>query len=247
MELLGKAQNVHGRNEAEFAKAQSHGLTEPEHFVKGTKASQHAQGTVEGEDSSSISSMKDRAVGAFKETVGSVSGNQKMELLGKAQSVHGRNEAEFAKAERSGQSEPQHFVSGTKTCDHADGSVVGEEASIFSALKDRAVGSVKETLGSATDDPKMELLGKAQSVHGRNQAEFAKAERDGLVEPQHFVTNTTENGQGSVESEDSTLSAFKDRFVGALKETVGSATHDPKMELIGKAQNVHGRNAAEFA
>jgi uncharacterized protein YjbJ (UPF0337 family) len=90
--LIGAAQKVHGRNEAEFAKAQKKGLTEPEDFIQPVEP---AQGSVEGEHVSSMSAFADRTVGAVKETIGSATGNQKMEMLGKAQQMHGRNEAQF--------------------------------------------------------------------------------------------------------------------------------------------------------
>jgi len=248
MELLGKAQNVHGRNEAEFAKAEKCGLREPEHFVQGTKTCQHAEGTVEGEKASMLSAMKDVTAGTIKESFGSAAGDQKLELLGKAQKVHGRNEAEFAKAERKGLIEPEHFVEGTKTSQHAEGSVEGDSTSTLSAAKDQAVGTLKEAFGTATGNQNLELLGKAQSVHGRNEAEFAKAERKGEAEPEHFGKKITEHANGTVEGEDfSRLTALKDQVVGAVKEKVGSATKDHEMELIGKAQNVHGRNATEFS
>jgi uncharacterized protein YjbJ (UPF0337 family) len=249
MELLGKAQRVHGRNEAEFAKAERQGLSEPEHYAQGTKTSDHAEGKVEGENPSTVSSLKDRALGSVKETLGSVTGNQKMELIGKAQNVHGRNEAEFAKAQGQGKQEPEHFIQGTKTCEHAEGTVEGDSSSTLGGLKDRAVGAVKETVGSVTGNQKMELLGKAQNVHGRNEAEFAKAEKRGETEPQHFAcgTKSFDQAEGTVEGDKpSTMSAMKDRTMGAVKEGLGSAMGDQKMELIGKAQNVHGRNEAEF-
>eukprot|EP01103_Thecamoeba_quadrilineata_P017202 TRINITY_DN5_c0_g1_i1.p1 TRINITY_DN5_c0_g1~~TRINITY_DN5_c0_g1_i1.p1 ORF type:complete len:604 (-),score=133.07 TRINITY_DN5_c0_g1_i1:228-2012(-) len=250
LELVGKAQAVHGRNESEYAKAERKGLDEPEHFVQGTKTTEHAQGTVEGDSVSSLHALKDRVVGTMKETIGTVTGNQQTELLGKAQAVHGRNESEFAKAERKGLDEPEHFVQGTKTTDHAEGTVEGDKSSSISALADRAIGSVKETIGSATGNQNLELVGKAQAVHGRNESEYAKAERKGLDEPEHFVqgTKTTEHAEGTVEgNKTSSISAIADRAVGSVKESIGSATGNQKLELVGKAQAVHGRNESEFA
>jgi len=246
---LGKAQAVHGRNESEFVKADRQGLNEPEHFAQGTKSTDLAEGSVEGDKASSISGIANRAVGSIKEAIGSATGNQNMELLGKAQAVHGRNETEFAKAESHGLNEPEHFVQGTKTTDHAEGSVVGDNASSLHSIKDRVVGTVKETLGSVTGNQQTELLGKAQAVHGRNENEFAKAQKQGLEEPEHFVqgTKTTEFAEGSVEGEKtSSISSIADRAIGSVKETIGSATGNQKMELLGKAQAVHGRNESEF-
>jgi uncharacterized protein YjbJ (UPF0337 family) len=242
-ELAGKAQKVHGRNESEFAKAERQGLDEPEHFVQGTKVSDHAEGSVEGQKASSISGLADRAIGSVKETIGSVTGNQNMELVGKAQSVHGRNESEFAKAQKQGLDEPEHFVQGTKVSDHAEGSVEGEKASSIGAMKDRVVGGIKEAVGSMTGDQKTELVGKAQKVHGRNEAEFSKAQKDGFNEPEGFI-KPVEPAQGSVET---SSSGFADRAVGAVKETIGSATGNQKMELLGKAQQVHARNESQFS
>jgi len=246
-ELLGKAQAVHGRNESEFAKAQSHGLNEPEHFVQGTKTTEFAEGSVEGQKASSISGMADRAIGSVKETIGGATGNQKMELVGKAQAVHGRNETEFAKADRQGLNEPEHFVQGTKTTEFAQGSVEGENASRMSGLADRAIGSIKETIGSVTGNQQTELLGKAQAVHGRNENEFAKAQKEGLKEPEDYV-KPVGSAEGSVEEKKpSTISGMADRAMGSVKETIGSTTGNQKMELEGLAQKVHGHNVANLA
>jgi len=176
-------------------KAQSQGLNEPEHFAQGTKTTDHAHGEVVAEQPSTLSALKDQAVGAVKSTIGGVTNNPDMELKGKAQSVHGRNEAEFAKAQKDGLNEPEHFVQGTKTSDHAEGSVEGDKVSSLSALKDQAVGSVKQTLGSVTGNTNTELAGKAQQIHGKNEAEFAKAQNQGLNEPEHFAQGTKTTNQ----------------------------------------------------
>jgi len=129
MELKGKAQNLHGRNEAEFVKAQKQGLSEPQHFEHGTKTTEQAQSKVEGDKVSSLSAIKDQAVGSVKESFGSATGNQKTELEGKAQKIHGKNEAEFAKAQKQGFDQPEHFAHGTKTTEHSEGEVVGQQPS----------------------------------------------------------------------------------------------------------------------
>jgi len=247
MELKGKAQSVHGRNEAEFAKAQSQGLAEPEHFGQGMKT-ERAEGSVEGDKVSSMSAMKDKAMGSLKENWGSATGNTNTELQGKAQQMHGRNEAEFAKAQKQGLNEPAHYEKGTKETHHAEGKVEGENVSTLGALKDRAMGSMKETLGSMTGNQNMELKGKAQNIHGRNEAAFAQAQKEGLSEPEHFAYGKKLEAEGEVVSDKpSKMSGWKDQTVGAMKETLGSVTNNQNMELKGKAQNVHGRNEAEFA
>jgi uncharacterized protein YjbJ (UPF0337 family) len=244
MELKGKAQSVHGRNESEFAKAQKEGLTEPEHFSQGTKTSEHAEGTVEGDSVSSLSAMKDKAVGSIKSTIGAATGSTSTELAGKAQQIHGKNEAEFAKAQNQGLSEPEHYAHGTKTTQqHAEGTVEGDSVSSLSAMKDKAVGSIKETIGAATGSTSTELAGKAQQIHGKNEAEFAKAQSQGLSEPEHYAhgTKVSEHAQGEVVSEDpSKVSAYKDQAVGAVKETIGAATNNQKMEIEGAAQKMQG-------
>jgi len=180
-----------------------------------------------------------------KESFGSMIGDQKTELKGKAQEVHARNAVDFAKAESKGLIEPEHFVGGNKTSQYATGSVEDTSISTFSAVKDQTVGAIKVVLGSATGNQNMELVGKAQGVHARNAAEFAKAERNGDIEPQHFGSDG--NSVSPSEDDVSKLSAYKDRFVGSVKEKIGGVMEDHKMELTGKAQNVHGRNAVEFA
>jgi len=250
LELKGKAQNIHGRNEAEFVKAQKQGLDEPEHFAQGTKATDHADGQVVGEQPSTVSGWKDQAVGAVKQTWGSATNNQDLELIGKAQNVHGRNEAEFSKAQKQGLDEPEHFVQGTKTTQHAQATIEADKVSSLSALKDKAVGSVKETFGSATGNMNTELAGKAQLMHGKNEAEFAKAQKQGLDEPEHFAqgTKTTQLADGQVvEQEPSKMSGWKDQAVGAVKESLGSVTNNQKIELEGKAQKLHGSNQAAIA
>jgi len=255
MELLGKAQNIHGRNESEFAKAKMHGLTEPEHFVQGTKTTDHferAEGEVVGENLSALSAVKDVAVGLIKETVGSVTGNSSTEISGLAQQMHGRNEAEFIKAQNQGLSEPEHYAHGTKTidCEQAKGEVENQSVSSVGALKDKTLGSIKETLGSLTGNQTLELKGKAQNIHGHNEAEFVKAQKQGLSEPEHFAhgTKTTEHAECEVVSQEpSKLSGLKDQVVGAAKETLASATNNQKMEIEGKAQKMHGSNQCASA
>jgi len=72
-------------------------LREPEDFVKGVES---APGSVDEEKPSTMSGLADRAIGGVKETVGSVTHNQKMELEGMAQKVHGRNVTDLAHAEK---------------------------------------------------------------------------------------------------------------------------------------------------
>jgi uncharacterized protein YjbJ (UPF0337 family) len=249
MELKGKAQQMHGRNEAEFAKAQKQGLSEPEHFEQGRKTTDHAEGKVESEKPSSLTAMKDKTLGSLKETFGSVTGNTNTELAGKAQQMHGRNEAEFVKAEKQGLSEPEHYAHGTKTTDQSNERVEGEESSKMSGWKDQAVGAVMQSFGSVTGNQNMELKGKAQQMHGRNEAEFAKAQKQGLSEPEHFEQGrkTTDHAEGKVEGDKpSSMSAMKDKAIGSMKETFGSVTGNTNTELAGKAQQMHGRNEAEF-
>jgi len=250
MELKGKAQNVHGRNEAEFAKARSQGLNEPEHFVQGTKTTEQAEGTVEGDKVSSLSAMKDKALGSLKENWGSATGNTNTEIAGKAQQMHGRNEAEFVKAQKQGLNEPEHYAQGTKTTEHAEGSVEGDKVSSMSAMKDKALGSIKENWGSATGNTNTEIAGKAQQMHGRNEAEFVKAQKQGLNEPEHYIqgTKTTEHAQGEVVGEDSSkMSGWKDQAVGSVKESFGSMTNNEKIEIEGKAQKMQGSNTCARA
>jgi len=250
MEIAGKAQNIHGHNEAEFAKANKAGHAEPSHFEQGKKDEHKAQGSVEGQSVSNVSALKDQAMGAVKEKIGSATNNHEMELIGKSQSVHGRNEAEFAKAQKQGHPEPEHFGQGTKTTDHASGSIEGQNASTFSSMKDQALGSVKQSYGSATGDLNTELAGKAQQIHGKNEAEFAKAQKDGYSEPQHFQhgKKTTDHAEGKVEEDKpSKMSGYKDQAVGSVKQTLASATGNQQMELEGMAQKIKGSNQCSLA
>jgi len=237
---------MHGRNEAEFVKAEKQGLNEPEHYAHGTKMTDRSDDRVEKEESSKMSGWKDQAVGAVMQSFGSVTGNQNTELKGKAQQLHGRNEAEFAKAKKEGLSEPEHFVQGRKTTDHAEGKVEGDHPSSLSAMKDKAVGSMKETFGSMTGNTNTELAGKAQQMHGRNEAEFVKAEKHGLNEPEHYAhgTKMTDHADSKVveQNEPSKMSGWKDQAVGSVKETLGSASNNQKMEIEGKAQKMQGSN-----
>jgi len=127
---------------------------------------------------SSLSAMKDKTIGSIKETFGSATGNTNTEIAGKAQQMHGKNEAEFVKAQKQGLNEPEHYAHGTKTTEHAEGQVVGDEPSKMSGWKDQAVGSAKETLGSVTNNQKMELEGKAQKMQGANQCAYADDENN---------------------------------------------------------------------
>jgi len=151
------------------------GLDEPEHFVQGTKNTEFAEGSVEGENPSRLSGLSDRAIGSIKESIGTITGNQKTELLGKAQAVHGRNESEFVKCQKQGLSEPENFV---KPVDSHQSSVEESTPSMISGLTDRAVGSMKETYGNVTGNQKTELEGIAQKVHGRNVSDLARAEKE---------------------------------------------------------------------
>jgi uncharacterized protein YjbJ (UPF0337 family) len=242
MELEGKAQKIHGQNEYEIAKS-----VQPEDQSSNQVTD---QGIIPPSGPSSIGApvepsmmtgWKDQAVGSMKETLGSVTNNQNMELTGKAQQFHGRNEAEFAKAQSQGLTEPEHFGQ-PKDSDRAQGQVEGDKISSLSAIKDIAVGSIKETFGSVTGNQNTELAGKAQQLHGKNEAEFAKAQREGLTEPEHYAHGKKpEPAEGEVISQEpSKLSGLKDQAVGAVKETVGSATNNQKLEIEGKAQKFQG-------
>jgi uncharacterized protein YjbJ (UPF0337 family) len=152
---------------------------------------EHAEGSVEGGNVSTLGAMKDKMVGSIKESFGSATGNQNMELQGKAQNIHGHNQSEFAKAQKEGLNEPAHFEKGTKVNDHAEGTVEGQNhPSSIGALKDQAVGSIKQSFGSATGNTNTEIAGAAQKMHGKNESEFAKAQKEGLNEPAHFEHGT---------------------------------------------------------
>jgi uncharacterized protein YjbJ (UPF0337 family) len=257
LELEGKAQKVHGKNEYEFAKAFNAGETEPEKFQRAyhsdvTTASQETNQSVESEPSQ-LSGWKDQALGAMKDVVGSATANQELELKGKAQNIHGRNETEFAKAQRQGLSEPEHYAHGTKTTEQPEGHVDTQESiSMLAGWKDQALGAMKGAIGAATGNQDLELKGKAQNIHGRNEAEFAKAQFHGLSEPEHFAhgkktDNFEQHREQQVEPESfSALSAVKDVTIGAIKESFGSATGNTNTEIAGLAQQMHGRNQAEF-
>jgi len=98
-ELAGAAQKIHGKNESEFAKAQNQGLNEPAHFEHGTGSTTPAEGQVIGDNEpSKVSGYYDQAVGAVKDMWGSSTGNQNMEIAGKAQKIHGSTECNLADA-----------------------------------------------------------------------------------------------------------------------------------------------------
>jgi len=223
----------------------------PHNTDQSVPAQEHSDGKGES-DVSTLGALKDKTMGSVKEMYGSATGNQNIELQGKAQNIHGKNEAEFVKAEKQGLNEPEHFAHGTKKTEHAQGEVVGqEEPSKMSAMKDQAIGSIKETFGTATGNTNSELSGKAQKMHGKNEAEFAKAQDQGLNEPEHYAhgTKTTEHAQGEVvgQEEPSKMSGLKDQGVGSMKESVGSATNNQKMEIEGKAQKMQGKNECATA
>eukprot|EP01103_Thecamoeba_quadrilineata_P018972 TRINITY_DN7508_c0_g1_i1.p1 TRINITY_DN7508_c0_g1~~TRINITY_DN7508_c0_g1_i1.p1 ORF type:complete len:420 (+),score=112.06 TRINITY_DN7508_c0_g1_i1:172-1260(+) len=210
---------------------------------------QHAQGSVEGNDVSMLGALKDKTVGSIKETFGSATGNQNMEIQGKAQNIHGHHQNEFAKAEKEGLKEPAHFAHGTNANEQpmAQGTVEGQhQPSTLSAIKDQVMGSVKETFGSATGNMNTEIAGKAQKIHGHNESEFVKAQSSGLSEPAHFEhgTKTTDpvqaHGEVVGEGEPSKTSGYKDQAVGAMKEKMGSTTGNQNMEIAGKAQKMQG-------
>jgi len=254
LELKGKAQNIHGKNEAEFAKAHKDGHPEPEHYAHGTNDTDDHQNlpdsSVEGASVSSLSAMKDKTMGAMKDKLGSITNNPDLELKGKAQQIHGRNEAEFVKAQKDGLIEPPHYAHGNHPSQPAQGSVEGDHVSSLSAVKDQALGSVKESYGNATGDLNTQIAGKAQQIHGKNQAEFAKAHKDGLNEPAHFEhgTKDTHLAQSQVESQEpSKMTGYKDQAAGSVKESFGSMTGNQHLELQGKAQKIHGANQCAIA
>jgi len=193
-------------------------------------------------------------MGSMKEMFGSATGNQDMELKGKAQNIHGRNEAEFVKAQTQGLTEPEHYAHGRNTTEKLHEEVTNnQEVSSFGAIKDKTMGSMKEIIGSATGNQDMELKGKAQNLHGKNEAEFVKAQEQGLNEPEHFAHGTktleAEPAEGEVVSQEepSKISGWKDQAVGAVKESLGSATNNQKMEIEGLAQKMHGSNQCASA
>jgi len=51
----------------------------------------------------------------------------------------------------------------------AQGEVISQEPSKLAGWKDQAVGAMKETVGSATNNQKMEIEGKAQKFQGAAQ------------------------------------------------------------------------------
>jgi len=320
------------------------------------------------DNTSKVSAIKDQALGTIKETVGNLIGNEKMELKGKAQKVHGKNELAYVKAHKNGEEEPEHFqeahsshhehaqhtseqitnppVQATNDVNnppqvpphpqnvphpqqipvhqptgselpaappvapipgahpvaapvaplpnqstgnavppappqnqnfnappippsvatgavpppppgninqHAEGSVEGDHVSKMGALKDKTMGSIKESLGSATGNQNMEIQGKAQNIHGHNQDEFVKAQQHGLNEPSHFEHGTKINheqhAEGTVEGQHqpSSLNGLKDQTMGSIKQSYGSATGNMNTELAGAAQKIHGKNESEFA
>jgi len=217
---------------------------------KEQKKTHHAEGEVEDQKPSTLGALKDKTMGSMKEHFGSITGNQEMELKGKAQNIHGRNEAEFVKAQKQGLDEPEHFAKGKKTTEHAEGAVEGDQVSTLSAMKDQAVGSLKKNFGSATGNTNTEISGLAQEMHGRNEAEFAKAQKQGLNEPEHYEkgTKTTDHAQCEVIGEEpSKLSGWKDQAVGSVKESFGSTTNNQKMEIEGKAQKMQGTHECAAA
>jgi uncharacterized protein YjbJ (UPF0337 family) len=207
-------------------------------------------------EASIVTAIKDQAVGAIKEVIGSVIGNTQMELEGKAQKVHGQNEYDFAKAAHSGEAEPEKFQrayhSDAPNESEKNDQPVESDPSQLSGLKDQALGAMKSTMGAATGNQDMELKGKAQNIHGRNEAEFAKAQMHGLNEPEHFVqgrktTDHFEKAEGEVEPQNfNAITAVKDVAVGLVKEAVGTATGNTNTEIAGLAQQMRGKNEAEF-
>jgi len=194
------------------------------------------------QQSSVLTGFKDQIVGGVKEKIGSATGNPNLELTGKAQSVHGRNEKEYARAEKEGLAEPERREK-EKEQEHTN-----EQSSALTGLKDQIVGGAKEKIGTATGNPNLELTGKAQSVHGRNEKEYARAEKEGLAEPERRKDESETRAEGICEGENnSVFGSLKDRAVGTVKETLGAATGNEKMELMGKAQSTHGRNEANLA
>jgi uncharacterized protein YjbJ (UPF0337 family) len=336
LELKGRAQKVHGKNEYEYAKAHKAGDTEPENFQQAYHGNDNniynqnnlheqvhenptpttnvpypqenvhvhneqplppvpapvlpppvqqsncpppppntaapippapmpmpmpsqnlehgnAEGSVESNEPSKLGALKDKTMGSIKQTLGSATGNQDMELKGKAQNIHGHHQEAFVNAQKEGKNEPEHFTHGTKNTDYncPEGQVVGEKPSSISAMKDQAVGSVKESYGSATGNFETEMAGKAQQIHGKNEAEFAKAQKEGLNEPVHYEQGrkTTDHAQGEVveNNEPSKMSGYTNQALGGIKETWGSMTGNQQMEIQGKAQKMQGSNECAFA
>jgi uncharacterized protein YjbJ (UPF0337 family) len=131
---------------------------------------QPTPGAPTNNEPSKMSGMKDQAVGSMKENVGHATNKPEMEMAGKEQKMHGKNEEEIAKMNKEHEKVNE-----------------GEKVSKMGALKDKTMGSMKEKVGEVTGNQDLELKGKAQNLHGKNEAEFAKAQKEGKKEPENFT------------------------------------------------------------
>jgi uncharacterized protein YjbJ (UPF0337 family) len=130
------------------------------------------------DEPSKMSAKKDQAVGSVKENVGSATNKPEMELAGKEQKIHGQNEEDSANAKKEAKKEEK---------EHRSDENEGEKHSKIGALKDKTMGSVKEKVGELTNNPELELKGKAQNLHGKNEAAFAQAQKEGKNEPDQYA------------------------------------------------------------
>eukprot|EP01103_Thecamoeba_quadrilineata_P006109 TRINITY_DN15834_c0_g1_i1.p1 TRINITY_DN15834_c0_g1~~TRINITY_DN15834_c0_g1_i1.p1 ORF type:complete len:224 (-),score=40.79 TRINITY_DN15834_c0_g1_i1:43-672(-) len=161
LELKGKAQYTRGVHE--------YGESRRIYNEKQTSPREKSQSPTQSKspiDEPSLSvGLIERSFGSIKETVGIITGNEKLETEGIEQNTRGMNECNDFYANRQLETEKKQV---DMTYSQLNRSVEEEEHSKIEGVKDIAIGEIKAKLGESSGNQKMEIEGKAQAVHGRN-------------------------------------------------------------------------------
>ncbi|KAI9291519.1 hypothetical protein K502DRAFT_326250 [Neoconidiobolus thromboides FSU 785] len=202
------------------------------------KLKAEAEKKEESKEPSKITANVNYVVGAVKENVGHVLGNESLKATGLAQKAKG--DAEYKAAEPNKLNANVNYAVGvvkenvghvlgnksleaTGAAQKAEGSAEAKavdvenstgEPSKINANLNYAIGAVKENVGHALGNKSLESSGAAQKAKG--DAEFKAAE-------------ALAYGEG-----------VKDNLKGNVKDTVGSAIGNEQMQAEGKALKLEG-------
>jgi|SoiMethySBSTD1v2_1073268.scaffolds.fasta_scaffold550477_2 uncharacterized protein YjbJ (UPF0337 family) len=129
--------------------------------------------------SEEASAFGERAKGAAKDAVGSMTGNKRMEREGEAENLEGR-----ARQANNDVFEESDGVPKASVTDRTASSLRGFESGTLrddgAALKDRAVGATKDAAGAALGNRRLEREGELQNAQGR-----AREAGDVLIGTEH--------------------------------------------------------------
>jgi len=177
---------------------------------------------------SKLHGYKDEVVGAIKENVGYLIGNNQMENEGRQTKEQGISEVVAASAVAE---EPKQYTTttfptpapGATTIHYTEtpsnpspssDTSTSNDPSMIHAYKEKTVGAVQENVGYVIGNERIEAEGKSKRDLGQAELEQAKSFHQ-------------EKAAG-------------EQMEGAAKETVGSATNDKKMQAEGTGERLKG-------